>query len=188
MISGTFTTSAPYLDSVQTFTSLQQAFKGAAMREVDGGKLLNEFGIDYFKGGSTFGALSEQAIIRLLEKGRIYELRNEEALFDIGSRGDSFFVVLKGTLSFCKQRAEHWVSLHDYSFGEQIGFVTMIALLSRNGKAVATSDSYVLEISNELFYSLHCEMPLDFGLLLMNLSREMARIIVDMGNDLVDTD
>lgn len=158
------------------------------MRKVDGVQLLNEYGVNYFKGASTFGALSEQAIERLLEKGRVYELSDGETLFEYGSRGDSFFVVLKGAVSFFKQQDDCWINLHDYKFGQQIGFVTMVALLERNGKAVATEDGYVLEIVNDLFYQLHCDMPLDFGLLVMNLAREMARIIVDMGNDLVEQD
>jgi len=43
------------------------------------------------------------------------------------------------------------------------------------GTAFANSDSWVLEVSSDLFYALHCEMPLDFGVLMMNLSRELAR-------------
>ena len=62
----------------------------------------------------------------------------------------------------------------------------MIALQDRTGKAIAESDFYVVEISSDLFYTLHCDMPQDFGLLLMNLSREMARIIVTFGNTQVE--
>ena len=62
----------------------------------------------------------------------------------------------------------------------------MIALQDRPGKAIATSDGYVIEISSDLFYNLHCDNPQDFGLLLMNLSRDMARVIVDLGNAMVE--
>ena len=40
------------------------------MQIMAGNKLIEEFGIDYFKEGSTFGALSEAAIRYLLEEGK----------------------------------------------------------------------------------------------------------------------
>jgi len=53
----------------------------------------------------------------------------------------------------------------------------MIGLLSHNGTDVAVEDSLILDISSEQFYKLHVEFPADFGLLMINLSRELAREI-----------
>ncbi|MBY4676675.1 Crp/Fnr family transcriptional regulator [Marinobacterium arenosum] len=156
------------------------------MQQVDSGLLLGELGIDYFKGASTLGALSDQAIEALLAKGRVYALSEGETLFEAGSRGDAFFVLLKGSVSYYHQLDDRCEHIRDFQFGEQIGFVSMVALQPRPGKAIATCDSYALEVSNELFYALHCDMPLDFGLLLMNLSREMARSIVTLNTTLAD--
>ena len=63
----------------------------------------------------------------------------------------------------------------------------MIALQDHPGKAIAASDSYIIELSSDLFYNLHCDNPQDFGLLRMNLSRDMARVVVDLSNALIES-
>lgn len=149
------------------------------MRQVESALLLNELEIDHLKNASTFGALSDEAILYLMEKGRIYALRKGETLFEDGGPGDTFFVILKGTFAYYLRMNNRSEYIRDFNFGMEIGFVSMIALVPRPGTAIATSDSYVLEVTTDLFYALHCERPLDFGVLLMNLCRELARRILE---------
>ncbi|MEH6577163.1 MAG: cyclic nucleotide-binding domain-containing protein [Amphritea sp.] len=155
------------------------------MQLLDGDTLLDELGIDYFKQGAVFGALSEHTIQYLLSKGTVSKLNKGDVLFQSGERSDSFFIILKGTVAFYKPHQEQYIFLRNFNFGEQIGFASMIALQDRTGKVVAESDAYVVEISCDLFYTLHCEIPQGFGLLMMNLSREMARMIVNFSNSQV---
>lgn len=149
------------------------------MRETDGKLLLDELGIDHLRNASTLGALSDQAITYLMKKGRVYALRKGETLFEDGGPGDTFFVILKGSFAYYLPVNNHSEYIRDFHFGMEIGFVSMIALIPRPGTAIATSDSYVLEVTTDLFYALHCEKPLDFGVLLMNLCRELARRILE---------
>ena len=151
----------------------------AAMRQVDGALLLDELGIDHLKNASALGALSEQTIAYLMEKGRVYALRKGERLFEHGGPGDTFFVILKGSFAYYLPSNDHRSYIRDFHFGMEIGFVSMIALTPRPGTAIATCDSYVLEVTTDLFHSLHYERPLDFGVLLINLCRELARRILE---------
>lgn len=64
----------------------------------------------------------------------------------------------------------------------------MIALHDRIGKAVAAEDGYVLEISCGLFSELQERLPVDFGLFLLNLSRETARTIREVSNIVVENE
>lgn len=148
------------------------------MQQIDGDALLNQLGIDELKRASIFGALSDAAIGTLINQGCVYTLNKGEKLFEAGTRGDSFFVVLKGTIGYHQAFDGHSEYIRDFRFGEEIGFVSMVALIPRPGTAVAVSEACVLEISNDQFYTLHCDLPTDFGLLMMNLSRGMARRIV----------
>ena len=50
-------------------------------------------------------------------------------------------------------------------------------VLERAAIALAAEDSIVLEVSSALFHKFHDNPPAEFGLLLLNLSREMARRI-----------
>ena len=71
--------------------------------------------------------------------------------------------------------------------GGELGFVAMIALQPHSGDAVAATDCVLLEISSLVFSQLHAQHPQDFGLMTLNLSRDMARVINQLGNALVET-
>lgn len=145
------------------------------MRNLIGSELIEELGLDYFKNASTLGALSNNATTYLLENGIIYQLDKGEQLFAFDEPGDNFFVVLKGTIQFYKAGKHHPTHIRDYLFGQEIGSVAMIGLHNRSGDAFAGEDSITLKVSCSLFHSLHETFPTDFGILLLNLSREMAR-------------
>ena len=148
--------------------------------------LLELYSLDYFKQASTFGALSETSLRWLLKEGRIFRLNKGEPLFEPNQQGNSFFVILEGTVAYYKHHNGQYAFIRDYTQGEQIGFVSVVALHDRVGRAVAKSDILVLEINTELFYRLHKEMPRDFGLMMLNLAREMARTIRKVDNVIVE--
>ncbi|MCW8128047.1 Crp/Fnr family transcriptional regulator [Microbulbifer halophilus] len=150
------------------------------MRQLDGEHLLDDLGIDYLKDAAAFGALSNEAIAYLMKKGHIHALCKGEGLVRTGQPSGSFFVVLKGSLSYYQAVNNHVEHIYDFHFGEAIGFVSMIALTPWPGTTIAARDSQVLEVTSDLFYTFHCEKPLDFGVLLINLSRELARRILDL--------
>ncbi|MFW1678602.1 Crp/Fnr family transcriptional regulator [Pontibacter sp. JAM-7] len=150
------------------------------MQQVDAGQVIDQLGIEYFKNASTLGALSNLALEAVLRQGQLLELNQGDVLFKAGEKGDSFYVVLNGSIAYYRSLNSHKEYLRDYLFGAEIGFVSMVALLPRQGTAVANKESLVVKVTNDLFYELHCEHPLDFGILLLNLSREMARTIVTM--------
>lgn len=156
------------------------------MKTVSGSSLVDRFGIDYLQGASVFGALSQQAIEFLLERGRVFALKKGDVVYEPGDKGDRFYVVLQGALSFYQFHLGEFAYIRDHQFGEEMGFVAMIALHDRVGRAVAAQDGYVLEISSTLFRALRDEMPKDFGLFLLNLSRQMARTIRDVNNIIVE--
>lgn len=156
------------------------------MKILDGEILLAEWGLNRIKTGSTFGALSDDAIRFLLCRGRVVSLDDGERLFQTGGGADSFFVVLEGQLDTSRERADRAVPIHPVAIGEQIGYVSMIGLLQRLGDGRAHGPTVLLEVSSALFYQLHLELPFDFGMLMLNLSREMARTIRLLISNLMD--
>lgn len=145
------------------------------MNILDGERLLLNWGLERFKAGSTFGALSDAAIGFLLRSGRIFSLDDGELLFHGGDDSDCFYIVLEGQLDTSRKVAGGIVAIRTIRAGEQIGYVSMIGLFERLGDGCANGTTIVLEISSGLFYQLHEDYPFDFGILMLNLSREMAR-------------
>ncbi|MEH6628075.1 MAG: cyclic nucleotide-binding domain-containing protein [Motiliproteus sp.] len=156
------------------------------MKTVPCPDVLSRFSLEYFKAASTFGALSDDTLVWLLNHGKVLELTKDEILFKPGDRGDVFYVILQGTFAYYKNHLGKVAFIRNYKQGEQIGFMSMIALHNRVGSSVANDECLVLEVNNSLFHRLHETAPVDFGLLMMNLAREMARTLRSVDNILVD--
>ena len=154
------------------------------MQALAGSLLIEKFGIDYFKDASTLGALSDKAISYLLEKGNVLQLDKGDRLFAYGEPGDSFYVILKGRIQFFKPSQTETTHIRDYVFGQEVGSVAMIGLHDRVGNTYAAEDSIILQVSCSLFHQLQETLPTDFGILLLNLSREMARRLRESDNKL----
>jgi CRP-like cAMP-binding protein len=143
---------------------------------------IDKLGWDCLNELSTFGALSNDVIIELLHKGVIRHYRKGEYLTRLDQVAEDFQVVLSGCLAYYRRFEGCDVLTRQFGQGEQVGFDLMIGLLNHNGTDVAQQESLVLDISREQFVKLHVDFPADFGLLMINLSRELAREIEILEN------
>jgi signal-transduction protein with cAMP-binding, CBS, and nucleotidyltransferase domain len=131
---------------------------------------------------STFGALSNEVISELLHNGVIRHYQKGEYVTRLDQVAEDFQVVLSGCIAYYRHFDGRDVLTRQFAQGEQIGFDLMIGLLNHNGTDVAQQESLVLDISREQFVKLHVDFPADFGLLMINLSRELAREIEILEN------
>ncbi|WP_067099397.1 Crp/Fnr family transcriptional regulator [Marinomonas atlantica] len=129
------------------------------------------------KTGSIFGALSPSAIDFLVNRGAMLHIESREQLFADGDKGDSFYIIIEGTLNYYLDSNNASSLIRKVSFGQALGYVTMISLCPRNGYAVADTDTTLLEIDYNVFGEFHDRFAFDFGILILNLSRDMARNI-----------
>jgi len=155
------------------------------MKLLSADQLLEQQELSSFTNASVFGALAEESILWLLQNGKIHSLEKGEYIFTHGQPGDSFHVVLNGRISYFKFHDDRYAYIKDYNTGEQIGFMSMIALHDRVGRAEAQQDTVTLEIDSNLFHVFHTNRPLEFGILMMNLAREMARSLRSADNLIV---
>ncbi|MFK8047437.1 MAG: Crp/Fnr family transcriptional regulator [Halioglobus sp.] len=137
-------------------------------------------------GGSIYGALSVEATQFLLEQGAILKVAAGETLYNYGDRGDRFYIVCMGAIDFMKYHNEDFHHIRTATFGQEVGFVAMIDLHKEGGSAIAKEDSVVLQVTSDLFHDLHRAFPTDFGLMTLNLARDMARVISRLGAELID--
>ena len=131
---------------------------------------------------STFGALSNGVIIELLYEGVIRHYQKGEYVTRLDQVAEDFQVVLSGCVAYYRRFEGRDVLTRQFRQGEQVGFDLMIGLLNHNGTDVAQQESLVLDISREQFFELHVDFPADFGLLMINLTRELAREIEILEN------
>ncbi len=147
------------------------------MQMVSADEVIDSLGLAYFKDLSTFGALSDDIIVDMLQGGIIREFDKGEYLARYGVVASEFQVVLKGRIAFYKHSDACDVLTRYFSAGEQMGFDLMIGAISHNGIDVATEPSIILDINSDQFYQLLVDHPADFGLLMINLTRELSREI-----------
>ncbi|MBN3562080.1 Crp/Fnr family transcriptional regulator [Aliamphritea spongicola] len=147
------------------------------MKTLQAESLLKEFGLPYFRELASFGALSDEMIRNMVHKGVCVQLEQGEILKPYESPVDGFSIVLKGDIAFYKHCETHDVLTRHFLAGEQIGFDSMIAMIPNSGTEIAFDDSIVLQISATQFFDLHVDFPNDFGLFMINLSRELSREI-----------
>lgn len=133
--------------------------------------------VDTLKTGSIFGALSASAIDYLVNQGKLLHLNEGEVLFSDGDKGDSFYIIIEGTLRYYRDNETESSLIRRVSFGQALGYVTMISLAARNGFAIAETDTVILEVDYQVFGAFHDAYAFDFGILILNLSRDMARNI-----------
>lgn len=156
------------------------------MKDLDGQRIIDKSGLEYFKTASTFGALSEEAILFLLSKGKLQALDKGDRVFKCGETAGFFVVVLEGRLGYYREIEQDRLLMREVGFGEELGYVSMIGLLPRQGSASALEQSVILRVDTDLFYQLHLDLPSDFGILMLNLSRELARTICGINDRFVD--
>ncbi len=147
------------------------------MLTIDADNVIDKFGIEYFRELSTFGALPDEMILGLLRGGTIVRLAKGEYISRFDEEASDFQVVLSGKLAYYKRYEGHDVLTRYFRRGEQVGFDLMIGLLNSDGTDVAVEDSLLLSISSQQFYDLHVDYPAEFGILMVNLARELAREI-----------
>ena len=144
---------------------------------LDPALLIEELGLPYFRELATFGALSDDAILMLLRQGQLWKLTAGEKLIRLNQAAEDFQVVLTGRIAFYKRGEDTEVFTRHFCAGDQTGFDLMIGMIEHNGTDVAEQDSVLLSIDKALFYRMHLDFPADFGLLMINLARELSREI-----------
>ena len=147
------------------------------MQMVSADEVIKSLGMAYFRELSTFGALSDCVIVDMLQRGTIRRFDKGEFLARYGVVATDFQVVLRGRIAFYKHSETCDVLTRYFAAGEQMGFDLMIGGISHNGIDVAAEPSIILDIDSDQFYRLLVDFPAEFGLLMVNLTRELSREI-----------
>lgn len=139
------------------------------------------------KTGSIFGALSPSSIDFLVNRGEIKRYDEGELIFKDGEKGDSFYIIITGDINYFRECDDASSLIRTVTFGQALGYVTMISLSPRNGYAKAASEVALLEIDYNVFGEFHDRFAFDFGILILNLSRDMARNIQILSHTLANS-
>jgi CRP-like cAMP-binding protein len=147
------------------------------MQTLDADTLIEHLGMDYLKQQPALAEMSAAVIVELFRGGKLLQLDKGEFIAHFSEKAEDFQLILQGRLAYYKRCDSHDVLTRYFGRGEQIGFDEMIGLLPRDGTDVAVEQTLLLSITSEQFFKLHLEHPAEFGILMINLARELSREI-----------
>ncbi len=147
------------------------------MKIIDASEVIESLGLPYLRELATFGALPDEVIVDLLSYGTIRQFKRGEYVARHSQIASDFQIVLQGKTAFYKHYEGCDVLTRHFREGEQMGFDLMIGLIPHDGTDVAVEDCLVLDVNSDQFYQLHVNFPAEFGLLMINLARELSREI-----------
>jgi CRP/FNR family cyclic AMP-dependent transcriptional regulator len=93
-----------------------------------------------------------------------------------GERGDRVCFVRTGRVRVVKQSAnEPAVRLAEFGPGEFFGEMSLVESVVRSASVVALEPTTVFTLKNMDFYKLYRQRPDQYGIVLLNIARDLAR-------------
>jgi CRP/FNR family transcriptional regulator, cyclic AMP receptor protein len=122
-----------------------------------------------------FSALSTNTIDLLLQDSPVVEVKAGKLFFNENETGSGMFLLEKGRVCIFRQRDNKEYILAELGEGDCFGEMEMLDLMPRSATVRAISDYTAVHISYTAFHKLFKQNPQEFGLLMMNLARELSR-------------
>ena len=127
-------------------------------------------------GVPIFAGLTPEAIALLLENARELEFGEGAVVVREGETSNRFFVIAVGRLRVCRNFGQPGeVDLASLGPKEFFGEMSILDTLPRSATIQAMSPSTLCCISSITFARLYQSMPTQYGILILNIARDLSR-------------
>ena len=124
---------------------------------------------------SMWGGVSDEQREEIFKYLEIGVFKKGEYVFQKGDQPSHIYIVKKGKIGLYISDEETNIEKKTLSVGECFGVASLMAMQTHTSTAVALEDSEIMLLSRQALLELqHMDMEL-FALLMMNISRELAR-------------
>ena len=130
---------------------------------------------DLLRGCPLFFELFDPEIERITRYCSVSTHEAGGAIVSEGQEGDEIFVILEGSAYIEKLTQQGPLRLHTLRKGDPFGELVLVDERKRSANIVAAESCSVLEMHYSQIFSLYQEEPRIFGLIMLNLSRLLAR-------------
>lgn len=123
-----------------------------------------------------FTGVSLPALELLSSKATIYRHAEGAVILREGETGRQMFVILAGAVRVQKQTVagEH-VELARLITGDFFGEMCILDTMPRSATVTSLQDTILLGLSCMAFLTLYEQMPKDYGLVVLNIARDLSR-------------
>ena len=149
---------------------------------------------DELKGCPLFYEMYEKEIEKIVKRGLVTTFESGESVVCDGEEGNEIFVVLEGRLVVQKKTAAGIIKIAPLVKGDVFGELVLLDDKIRSADIISEDISHILQLSYGQIFQLYEKEPRIFGVLLLNVSRLLAKrlkatnkIIVDIKKDKTNT-
>ena len=143
--------------------------------------------VDILRDIIIFHGLSDDEIGYLMDHLVMHEFPPAACICEEGAMGNSFFIILDGTVSICKKDASGTSHvLRTLGKGEAFGEMTLIDVMARSASVLAENTVTAAELQYKAIRDLHNLQPETYMKILLNITREFSRRLRYMDDKYVD--
>jgi CRP/FNR family cyclic AMP-dependent transcriptional regulator len=125
---------------------------------------------------SFLGGLNETALSLLARAAHRMEVPPGTVIVREGEPGNQMYLIESGMVRICKNCGQpDETELAQLSAGAFFGEMCILETLPRSATAQAGGETVLYRLSSLTFYQLYRTMPDQFGLLILNLARDLSR-------------
>jgi CRP/FNR family cyclic AMP-dependent transcriptional regulator len=123
-----------------------------------------------------FAGLANKALDLLFREGSDYAFADGQIIFREGEPGDSVFVLESGNVRILSRFGEPGeLELAVLQPKELFGETCLLETLPHTATAQAMGPTCLYNITGRTFYHLYKEMPDQYGILMLNIARDLSR-------------
>ena len=127
---------------------------------------------------SIFAGLEDDALDILLSQAKQFSVSSGQLIVREGDVGNRFFLIESGLVRVCKHYEEaEEVEFAILSEGDFFGEMCILETLPRAATVQALTDTTLFSVSSMAFLALYDTMPKQYGILLLNIARDLSRRI-----------
>lgn len=130
---------------------------------------------DLLRGCPLFYELFDEEVEKIVKYCTVYTFEAGQSIVQDGQSGNEIFVVLDGTVTVQKETPQGTITIQQLKQGDVFGEMVLVDEKVRSADIIAATVSYILEIKYENIFSLFKKEPKVFGLMILNLSRLLAK-------------
>jgi CRP/FNR family cyclic AMP-dependent transcriptional regulator len=123
-----------------------------------------------------FAGLDEAAVDFLWARVTESKFVNGSVIIAEGEPGNRFFLVGEGSVRVCRHLGQpNEIELGRMPVGDFFGEMCILETLPRSATVQAMADTMVYSLSSMAFYALYQAMPAQYGILILNIARDLSR-------------
>lgn len=122
-----------------------------------------------------FGGTTDAQLATIFRRLELWTLQTGDLVFRKGDEPLHIYIVRSGRIDLRIEENDVVIRKHEIHVGECFGEASLLSMHQHTSTASAAGESEIIALSRRALIELNHDDPRLFGLLMMNLARELAR-------------